>query len=98
MREKIGKEYIVEIKINTEDGDANGITEEGFFKACLMAEEAGIDFIQLSWIKLLSIKNKGIIYKDIGVKLAEKVKIPIIVTGGVRNVDEMNEVLNNSKI
>ena len=63
-----------------------------------MAEETGVDFIQLSGNKLLSIKNKGIIYKDIGVKLAEKVKIPIIVTGGVRSVDEMNEVLNNSKI
>ena len=98
VREKVGKEYIVGMKINTEDGDVNRITEEGFFKACLMAEEAGIDFIQLSGIKLLSIKNKGIIYKDIGVKLAEKFKIPIIVTGGVRSVDEMNEVLNNSKI
>ena len=98
VREKVGKEYIVGMKINTEDGDVNRLTEEGFFKACLMAEEAGIDFIQLSGIKLLSIKNKGIIYKDIGVKLAEKFKIPIIVTGGVRSVDEMNEVLNNSKI
>ena len=57
VREKVGKEYIVGMKINTEDGDANGIIEEGFFKACLMAEEAGIDFIQLSGIKLLSIKN-----------------------------------------
>ena len=47
VREKVGKEYIV-IKINTEDGDVNGITEEGFLKACIMAEKAGIDFIQLS--------------------------------------------------
>jgi len=48
VREKVGKEYIVGIKINTEDGDVNGITEEGFLKACIMAEKAGIDFIQLS--------------------------------------------------
>ena len=26
------------------------------------------------------------------------VKVPIIVTGGARNVDEMNEILNSSKI
>ena len=30
VREKVGKEYIVGIKINTKDGDVNGITEEGF--------------------------------------------------------------------
>ena len=39
VREKVGKKYIVGMKINTEDGDENGITEEGFFKACLMAKK-----------------------------------------------------------
>ena len=48
VREKVGKDYIVGMKINTEDGDVNGITEEGFLKACIMEEKAGIDFIQLS--------------------------------------------------
>ena len=86
------------MKINTEDGDVNGISEEGFLKACIMAEKAGIDFIQLPGVKIILEKNKGIIYKYIGAKLAEMVKVPIIVTGGARNVDEMNEILNNSKI
>ncbi len=93
VREKVGKDYIVGIKINSEDGDDNGITEEGFFKACLMAEEAGIDFIQVSGIKIVGIKIKNIVYKDISARLAEKVKIPVIVIGGARNVDEMNEAL-----
>ena len=62
------------------------------------AEEVGIDFIQVSGIKIVGIKIKNIVYKDIAAKLAEKVKIPVIVIGGARNVDEMNELLNNSKI
>ena len=49
-------------------------------------------------MKIILEKNKGIIYKHIGAKLAEMVKVPIIVTGGARNVDEMNEILNSSKI
>ena len=32
MREKVGKEYIIGVKINSEDADPNGITEEGFIK------------------------------------------------------------------
>ena len=38
-------------------------------------------------VKIILEKNKGIIYKHIGAKLAEMVKVPIIVTGGARNVD-----------
>ena len=98
MREKVGKEYIVGIKINSEENDVNGITEDGFFKICLMAEKAGIDYIQVSGTRILTERIKNIVYKDIAAKLAEKVKIPVIVTGGARNVDEMNEVLKNSKI
>ena len=41
------------MKINTDDGDVNGISEEGFLKACIMAEKAGIDFIQLSGVKII---------------------------------------------
>ena len=38
VREKVGNEYIVGLKINSEDGDKNGISEEGFIKICQMAE------------------------------------------------------------
>ena len=98
VREKVGKEYIVGVKINSEDAVPNGITEEGFFKACLMAEEAGVDYIQISGHRWLNEVVRNPIYADIGIKLAEKVKIPIMVIGGARNVDELNEILNKSKI
>ena len=48
VREKVGNEYIVGLKINSEDGDKNGISEEGFMKICQMAEAAGVDYIQIS--------------------------------------------------
>ena len=32
IREKVGKDYIVGLKINSEDGKEGGITEEGFIK------------------------------------------------------------------
>ena len=81
VREKVGNDYIVGLKINSEDCDKNGITEEGFMKICLMAEEAGVDFIQVSGMKWLREKTKAPLYPEISAKLAEKVKIPIINIG-----------------
>ena len=98
VREKVGNEYIVGLKINSEDGDKNGISEEGFIKICQMAEAAGVDYIQISGIKWLKERIDNPIYADIGIKLAEKVKIPVMIIGGARNVDELNHILNKSKI
>ena len=98
IREKVGKDYIVGLKINSEDGMEGGITEEGLIKTCQLAEAAGIDYIQISGMRWLSERIKSPIYADISAKLAEKVKIPVMVTGGARNVDDLNEILNKSKI
>ena len=51
VRDKVGKDYLVGLKINSEDADENGITEEGFFKACQLAEDVGVDYIQISGMK-----------------------------------------------
>jgi len=90
IREKVGKDYIVGVKINSEDGDKNGITEEGFIKICQLAEAAGIDYIQISGVKWMRERIKDLPYENIGTKLAEKIKIPVMVTCGARNVDELN--------
>ena len=41
---------------------------------------------------------KSPIYAEISAKLAENVNIPVMLTGDVRNLDEINEILNKSKI
>ena len=51
IREKIGNEYIILLKINSEDDDPNGITPEGFITACKMAEQAGVDMIEITRMK-----------------------------------------------
>ena len=63
-----------------------------------MAETAGVDYIQISGIKWLKERIDSPIYANIGTKLAEKLKIPVMVIGGVRNIDEINDILNKSKI
>ena len=55
-------------------------------------------FPQISGIKWLKERIDSPIYANIGTKLAEKLKIPVMVIGGVRNIDEINDILNKSKI
>ena len=63
-----------------------------------MAEEAGIDFIDISGMSWMKERTKNLYYANVGIKLAEKLKIPVMVTAGARNVDELNEILNKSNI
>jgi 2,4-dienoyl-CoA reductase-like NADH-dependent reductase (Old Yellow Enzyme family) len=98
IRKKVGNDFIVGVKLNCEDGDKNGITEEAFFKTCLMAEAAGIDFIDISGMTWMKERTKNLYYANVGIKLAEKLKISVMVTAGARNVDELNEILNKSNI
>ena len=43
-------------------------------------------------------RTKSLEYENIGIKLAEKIKIPVMLTAGARNVDELNDILNKSNI
>ena len=79
IREKVGNEYIIGVKISSEDGNEKGITEEGFITACKMAEKAGVDFIQISGISWPKKKLDKFLYESIGNRLSQILKIPIIV-------------------
>ena len=97
MRPAVGNDFIISMKINTEEGEG-GITENGVITASKLAEKAGLDIIQLSGTKWFTEKSKTPFYYEIGKKLADILNIPVIVTGGARDLDNLNEILNNSKI
>ena len=98
IREKVGKDYIIILKINSEDDDPNGITPDGFLTACKLAEKAGVDMIDVTGMKWKKIKESKVVYFDIGKTLADTLKIPILVTGGVKDLNVANEALNKSNI
>ena len=98
IRERIGNEYIVILKINSEDNDPNGITPEGFITACKMAEQAGVDMIEVTGMKWKKNRENKLVYFDIGKTLADILEIPIIITGGAKDLKAINDALNNSNI
>ena len=97
MRPAVGNDFVISMKINTEEGEG-GITENGVITACKLAEKAGLDLVQLSGTKWFKEKSKTPFYYEIGKKLADILKIPVMVTGAARDLDNLNEILNNSNI
>jgi 2,4-dienoyl-CoA reductase-like NADH-dependent reductase (Old Yellow Enzyme family) len=61
IREKVGKDYIVILKINSEDDDPKGITPNGFLTACKLAVKAGIDMIDVTGMKWKKVKESKIV-------------------------------------
>lgn len=93
IRKKVRNEFILSVKI---DCEGENITESGFLTTAKMAEEAGIDTIELSGTN--PIKNEDIYYFEATKKLAENVKIPVTYIGGVKTYEQADFVLKNSKI
>ena len=98
IREKMGNEYIIFLKLNSEDNDPNGITPEGFITACKLAEQAGVDLIEVTGMKWKKNRENKLVYFDMGKALANILKIPVLVTGGVKDLNVANDALNNSNI
>jgi len=94
--------FHVTIKINSSDFTVGGLDENESLLICKILSEAGIDSIEVSgngtsvaWIK--PHKNEGY-FLDFASKLASEIKTPVILVGGLRSLDFMNEILNETKI
>ncbi len=98
MRAKVGNDFILIVKINSEDDDPNGITPNGFITACKLAEKAGVDMIEITGMKWKKNRENKLVYFDIGKILADQIKIPVIITGGAKDLNVINDALNNSNI
>ena len=97
----IGKYRFTKVKINsdyslTKDGD----TIEGFITACKLAEKAGVDMIQVSgreWIDG-KMKSNTPFFLQQASKLADIVKVPVVLVGGLRDIDTMEDIINKTQI
>ena len=98
IRAKVGNEFIIFLKINSEDDDPNGTTLEQFIATCKMAEEAGTDIIEVTGLKWKKNRENKLVYFDEGKILADALKIPVMITGGAKDLNVINDALNNSNI
>lgn len=116
IREKVGDDFPVLIKINSADYvSEGGLTQEDSLYVAKKLANLGIDAIEVSGgngsikevvennlaasrTKVVMSKDNESYFKDYAAKLADEVDIPVILIGGNRHVDVMEDILNNTKI
>ena len=95
IREAIGDDMIISIKIDSED-ENSGFTESGFLTTGKLLEEAGVDMISVSGSN--PTKEGEIYFYERTKKLAEILNIPVVCIGGINNYENADYILKNSKI
>ena len=99
VKEKVGKEYPVWIKINCSDDMKGGITIEDFLEMCKLLEKDGADAFEVSGMIWNSHTEKErLYYKEGAYKLSEIVNVPVILAGGIRDQEDIKNIIQNSYI
>ena len=104
MRSKVGPEFPLGIKINSADFQRGAFTEEESMEVIQMLDEAGMDLIEVSGgtyeraamvgtMQKESTKKREAYFMDFIVKVRELIKTPLMLTGGFRSAQAMNEAL-----
>ena len=104
MREELGKDFPIRIKINSTDFKEDGLTEEDSLETIVELANLGLDFVEISggtyerpaMMGATSTSSNKVFFAEYSKKLKQKVDIPVIVTGGIRSINAMNTLLNDN--
>ena len=110
VRQAVGEDFPILVKVNCEDFMEGGLTFEDSLYVCKVLSEMGVDAIEVSGGSYSSREGEGPIrgsintkekesyFKDYAARIAEEVKVPVALVGGNRSLDNMDEILNTTKI
>ena len=104
MREELGKDFTIGIKINSTDFKEDGLTEEDSLKTIIKLANLGLDFVEISggtyerpaMMGATSRSTNQVFFAEYSKKLKQKIEIPVVVTGGIRSINAMNTLLNDN--
>ncbi len=101
IRKKVGSNFPVAIKINSEDYQAGGFSESDSLKVIQRLSEYGIDLIEISGgdyeSPAMESTSSGPFFIDYAKKAKQLVSAPLSLTGGFRTVSGMEKALENSE-
>lgn len=104
MREELGENFTIGIKINSTDFKEDGLTEEDSLKTIIELANLGLDFVEISggtyerpaMMGATSKSTNQVFFAEYSKKLKQKIEIPVVVTGGIRSINAMNTLLNDN--
>ena len=107
IRNAVGRDYPVLVKLNCRDFVENGLTLENSVQVASMLEKAGIDAIELSGgllnnpnimrSKIDSENTKGYFLSEARV-FREKIHVPLILVGGIRSYEVARELVEEEVV
>jgi 2,4-dienoyl-CoA reductase-like NADH-dependent reductase (Old Yellow Enzyme family) len=98
IRESVGADFPVLIKINVNDGFENGVAFEDVLYLCEKLTKLKIDAIEISGAFSAFPQGSTSYFKKEAEQIAAKNETKIIMTGGNRDFKEMTGILNSAKI
>lgn len=110
IREAVGDEYLVAVKINCEDFVEGGATKEEMKWVCEKLSNEKIDLIEISGGSVVSRKNEGVIrtgikniedeayFLEFAKEISKIINTPVSIVGGIRSFETVKKILNNTNI
>lgn len=107
IRSKVGKDFPVLIKLNSQDFLDGGFTIDDMLHVVSRLEAMGIDAIELSGGTTYSGKlspvrpgkldtpDQEVYYREAAMKYKEKIKVPLMLVGGVRSFDVAEQLVQD---
>ena len=102
MRERTSPGFVVAIKINSDDCQPGGVMLDDFLTAGRLLSDAGIDAIEVSanYTSRPNVRagvNEGS-FLPAATRLAASVDAPVVLVGGLRSLETVNEILARTRI
>lgn len=102
MREKTSRDFLITMKINSTDEYPGGLTVQDFLVSCKLMADAGIDAIEVSGngtshTGIKAGQNEGY-FCAAAMSLATLVDVPVVLVGGLRSIEKINQYLDETKI
>lgn len=103
----VGPDFLVFIKLNSEDFVAWGLTVEDMLQTAAMLEEGDIDAIEMSGGIFLSGKNKPtrrgkllpeepeVYYETAAKRYKGKIRVPLMLVGGIRTFETAEKLVTD---
>lgn len=108
VRQTIGKNKILSVKLNSADFQKGGLSQDESIHVALALEQEGIDLLEVSGGNYESPAQLGYApdrhvqrdayFLDYATSLRNQSKLPLMLTGGLRHVDVMNRLLTEGTV
>ena len=105
VRQAVGRDYPVMIKLNSEDFIEGGFSVEDMLELSALLEQAGIDAIEMSGstlseaskyrvsrVGVVSPENEGY-YREAARRFKQRLKVPLMLVGGIRSMEAAERLI-----